>query len=317
MLSNDDLSYVLCSEGMKHADLGRLPELDPSLVSAFLRTVEAGTVSEAARQLGVVQPALSRQLQRLERQTGLSLFARGGPRLRLTHTGEAFLPVARRLLAEHRAAGQAVQMLAAGRLESVRFAAPGTTLVDVVIPFVATLSEDAPRAEVVETDLDDSLVQAVAHHDLVVMPSAPPDSVASLALLEAPVWAYVAPHHRWAGRGRISVEDLADERLVVPSRSFKSRRVLDGALEVAGLTVPEVTEVNSGRVAQALVATGAGVAVVTEDPAFDLVPLHLEARGDDLAVGLHAAWAPDHYGVATLRALAQDLQGWLRDRYRG
>ncbi|MGJ5591141.1 LysR family transcriptional regulator [Micrococcus lylae] len=302
---------------MKHTDLGRLPELDPSLVSAFLRTVEAGTVSEAARQLGVVQPALSRQLQRLERQTGLSLFARGGPRLRLTHTGEAFVPVARRLLAEHRAAGQAVQMLAAGRLESVRFAAPGTTLVDVVIPFVATLSEDAPRAEVVETDLDDSLAQAVAHHDLVVMPSTPPDTVASLALVDAPVWAYVAPHHRWAGRGRISVDDLTGERLVVPSRSFKSRRVLDGALEVAGLTVPEVTEVNSGRVAQALVATGAGVAVVTEDPAFDLVPLHLAARGADLAVGLHAAWAPDHYGEATLRALAQQLQGWLRDRYRG
>ena len=302
---------------MRHAELDRLPELDPQLASAFLRTVEAGTVSEAARQLGVVQPALSRQLQRLERQTGLQLFARGGPRLRLTHTGEAFVPVARRLLAEHRAAGQAVQMLAAGRLESVRFAAPGTTLVDIVIPFVATLSEDAPRAEVVETDLDDSLVQAVAHHDLVVMPSTPPDSVASLALLEAPVWAYVAPHHRWAGRSRVGVHELAEERLVVPSRSFKSRRVLDGALEVAGLTVSEVAEVNSGRVAQALVATGAGVAVVTEDPAFDLVPLRLESRGADLSVGLHAAWAPDHYGEPTLRALAADLQRWLRSRYRG
>lgn len=295
----------------------RLPELDPQLVSAFLRTVEAGTVSEAARRLGVVQPALSRQLQRLERKTGLSLFARGGTRLTLTHTGEAFLPVARRLLAEHRAAGQAVQMLAAGRLESVRFAAPGTTLVDVVIPFVATLPEGAPRAEVVETDLDDSLLQAVARHDLVVMPSTPPESVASLALVDAPVWAYVAPHHRWARRGRIRVDELPEERLVVPSRSFKSRRVLDGALEVAGLTVPEETEVNSGRVAQALVATGAGVAVVTEDPAFDLVPLRLEAGGADLAVGLHAAWAPDHYGAEMLHALAADLQRWVRARYTG
>lgn len=299
----------------------RLPRLDPQLVATFLRTVQAGTVSEAARQSGMVQPAVSRQLQRLERQTGLSLFARGGARLSLTRSGEAFVPVARRLLAEHRAAGQAVQLLASGRLQTVRFAAPGTTLVDVVIPFVATLPQDAPHADVVEVGLDDSWLQAVALHDLVVMPSSPPPQVASLPLVHVPVWAYVAPDHPWAGRGRIGLEELTRERLVVPSRSFKSRRVLDGALEAAGLSVPQLTEANSGRVAQALVATGAGVAVVTEDPAFGLVPLRLEADGGpgatavDLTVALWVAWAADHYAADTLHGLADDLQRWSRHRY--
>lgn len=94
-----------------------------------------------------------------------------------------------------------------------------------------------------------------------------------------PVWAYVAPGHRWAPRadadGAVALTELAEEPLTLPARSFKARRVLDGAFEVAGLGPCAVTEANSGRVAQALVATGAGAAVVTEDPAFDLVPLRI------------------------------------------
>lgn len=291
--------------------------MEERLLRAFVTVAEAGTVSAAAQRLDLVQSALSRQLQRLQRELHLPLFARVGGRLELTTAGEAFLPVARQVLGAHRRAEQAARTLAAGRLAEMAIAAPGTTLIDVVLPFVAALGEDDPRPRVAETQLDDSLQDAVARHDLVVMPTAPPPTVRALHLMDLPVWAYVAPGHAWAGRAEVGLAELVTARVVAPARSFMARRVLDGAVAVAGLSAPELTEANSGRVAQALVAAGAGVAVVTEDPAFDLVPLRVLLDGRPLTVGLHAAWRADHFAAETLAAVAASLQDFVRTRYAG
>ncbi|MFL0421408.1 LysR family transcriptional regulator [Micrococcus luteus] len=289
--------------------------MEEKLLRAFVTVAEVGTVSGAAIRLDLVQSALSRQLQRLQRELRLPLFARVGGRLELTTAGEAFLPVAREVLVAHRRAEQAARALASGRLTDVAVAAPGTTLIDVVLPFVATFGEEDPRPRVAETQLDDSLLDAVARHDLVVMPTVPPPSVASLPLMDLPVWAYVAPGHPWAGRTRVSLDDLVAQPVVAPARTFMARRVLDGAVAVAGLTPPALTEANSGRVAQALVATGAGVAVVTEDPAFGLTPVRVIAQGRTLTVRLHAAWREDHFAAETLEAIARRLQAFVWDRY--
>lgn len=94
-----------------------------------------------------------------------------------------------------------------------------------------------------------------------------------------------------------------------------SRRVLDGAVDVAGLTVPQIVETNSGRVAQALVAAGNGVAVVTEDAYFGLKPAKITVQGGILSVWLHAGWRPDHYALEQVQALAEQLADFAQARY--
>lgn len=58
------------------------------LMQTFVRVVEAGSLSAAARQLGTTQPTVSRRLQALERQLGQPLVQRSTHALRLTETGE-------------------------------------------------------------------------------------------------------------------------------------------------------------------------------------------------------------------------------------
>ena len=53
----------------------------------FVTVADAGSVSRAAVQLQVTQPALSRQLRDLESELGLPLFDRVGRRLHLTAEG--------------------------------------------------------------------------------------------------------------------------------------------------------------------------------------------------------------------------------------
>lgn len=54
---------------------------------AFLVTAEEGSLSAAARALGLAQPTLSRQVDALERELGVVLFERVGRRMQLTPSG--------------------------------------------------------------------------------------------------------------------------------------------------------------------------------------------------------------------------------------
>ena len=54
---------------------------------AFLATAQAGSFSAAARELGVAQPTLGRQVAALEEELGVTLFERVGKSLQLTATG--------------------------------------------------------------------------------------------------------------------------------------------------------------------------------------------------------------------------------------
>lgn len=56
----------------------------------FLAISESGTFQKAASQLGLTQPALSRQIFLLEKELGVSVLERGGRSVRLTHEGERF-----------------------------------------------------------------------------------------------------------------------------------------------------------------------------------------------------------------------------------
>ena len=70
------------------------------LMQTFIRIVEAGSLSAAARQLGTTQPTVSRRLQALEQQFGQPLIQRSTHALRLTELGERALQRAKALAAE-------------------------------------------------------------------------------------------------------------------------------------------------------------------------------------------------------------------------
>lgn len=68
----------------------RLPPLNS--LRAFEATARRGSVSAAARELGVTHGAVSHQIRALEETLGSSLFERGSRRMRLTTQGALLLP---------------------------------------------------------------------------------------------------------------------------------------------------------------------------------------------------------------------------------
>src|SRR5258706_12973048 len=72
---------------------------DLELLRAFLRIVESGTISAAARSLKLPQPTLSRHLRTLEDRAGTALLLRDTHRMRLTEAGHRLIEDARAMIA--------------------------------------------------------------------------------------------------------------------------------------------------------------------------------------------------------------------------
>jgi DNA-binding transcriptional LysR family regulator len=282
----------------------------------FLAVADSGSVTAAATSLHVAQPSLSRQLRGFEQELGIRLFDRGGGRLRLSAGGRQFLPVAREVLSRAADAREVAASIAAGRLEQIRIAAPGTTIADVIAPFLATLSPDDPLPTVwaeVPRAIYDTLQRGA---DLVVGTEPPPARLGSVAVADLPVWAYVPAGHPWFRRDEVDLAELPTERLLVLTDDFHPRRALDRAAAEARVGYGEVLEFDAAVIAQALAAAGRGVAVVSDDPRFDLHGLRiLGARRKPVHISLYAAWDPGHHAAAGLAGLAHRLSAFCIDRY--
>ena len=92
-----------------------MSNLDWNQLKAFLETAETGSLSAAARKLGLTQPTLSRQVAAIEQRMGVTLFERVGKAMALTPTGLDLLEHARAM----GAAAEALGLAATGRSQAV------------------------------------------------------------------------------------------------------------------------------------------------------------------------------------------------------
>ncbi|HVJ43897.1 MAG TPA: LysR family transcriptional regulator [Dongiaceae bacterium] len=129
-------------------------------MDAFIRVVETGSFSAAARQLRVGQPAVSKTIAQLEDRLGVRLLLRSSRRLTPTEAGQTFYEHAKRSLEaadEAEAAARGANAELSGRL---RFCAPVTFARLQIVPHLsAFLAEHAKLG--IEAVLDDRTVDLV------------------------------------------------------------------------------------------------------------------------------------------------------------
>jgi DNA-binding transcriptional LysR family regulator len=289
--------------------------VDLASLRTFVAIADTGSVTAAAQRLRIAQPSLSRQLRRFEREVGLTLFDRSERRLVLSAAGHRFLPIARDLVTRAELAREAAASLREGALSTVVISTPGTTLTDIIAPFLATWRPDDPVARVWE-ELPSAIYSALARGaDLAVGTDPPPAHLAQVAVATLPVWAYVTVADPWATRSSVTLSELVGRRLLVLGAAQHARAALDRALARERLPMDHVIEFGSPAVAQAVAAAGRGVAVLSDDPRFDLVPVRIDQASGPLVIDLYAAWSAGHHAAAPIHALAERLRTFSRERY--
>ena len=283
----------------------------------FVAVVDAGSITRGAQAVRVAQPSLSRQLRQLEDELGESLFDRSGGRAQLTAAGRVLVPLARDLVSRADRAAEIMRGLTEPDHLSLRLVAPEVTVADIVAPFLALLPTSSPVIDVREALPAAVYAQVIAGAaDVGITSGPPPRQLDKRLIVHFPIWAYVHDQHRWARRRSVSITELAREPLIVLGLEHGTRRLLDTAMADAGVSYAVAAETNVTQVAQALAASGRGVAVVSDDARYDLHGVRIrEADGTEMRVPLFGAWDPSHYGATAIATLVDELATYSKDRY--
>lgn len=145
-------------------------------MAVFARVVEAGSFSQAGRQLGLSKSAVSKAVARLEDHLGTRLINRTTRKLSLTETGRAFYEGCRRMLDEAEAAERAVTHLADAPRGVLRVNAPMSFGIRHLSPGLGAFMAAYPELEV-DLTLEDRRVDLVEEgYDLAIRIGVMPDS---------------------------------------------------------------------------------------------------------------------------------------------
>ena len=287
---------------------------------AFARAGALGSYTAAARSLGVSPSAVSKSVQRLERQLGISLFTRTTRSLALTPEGRQLHERAMKLLLDAEEIGQAVSAVRAEPSGTLRIATSLPMGLHLLAPCLPAFRKQYPKVTI-ELRLDDQYVDIVEQGiDIAIRLGELADSrLVSRHLAPLRLCAFAAPGYL-AARGTPShPRELAAHETV--NLRFRSTGQLFhwpfrlGDREIDMLPSSGVVVDASEAVIATLVA-GGGIGIVAE---FIAAP-HV-ARGDlvpvlaDHAVeryGITALWPESRRGNPAVRAFVDHLQGSAR-----
>ena len=192
----------------------------------------------AAEELRLSQPAITGQIHALEEELETPLFDRSGGRVTLTPQGEILLDYADRL---HQLSEKALQALttASGRTAGSLSIGASQTIGQYLLPYLlAGFLKKCPEIALSTSggNTEEVLEALAAHHVDIALIEGPAmrSDVKTEPFLEDHMVLVVSSGHPWAG-SRIALTDLLDSPLLARERGSGSRRVVEGALEQAGL----------------------------------------------------------------------------------
>jgi DNA-binding transcriptional LysR family regulator len=236
-------------------------------LAIFHAVAQAGSMTLGAERLDISQPAVSKQVQELERALGVHLFDRIGRRVRLSQAGEILAEYARRLFALADEAEQAMRDVRAagrGRLAIGASTTIGTFLLPGVVaefwrryPGVELLvrieNTEQVHRRLAGLELDLGLTEGLIEEEELEAEVFHQDELVLIA----------APGHRLAGQTQVALREVREEPFILREPGSGTRAVEERALARLKLPVRAVMALGSTEAIKRVVAEGVGLAIVS------------------------------------------------------
>lgn len=250
---------------------------------AFCQAARLGSVSRAAEALYLSQPAVTLQLQALERELGVRLLERSGRRLTLTREGQELYELARPLVEGidglEAAFRERLKGLDAGELN----VAAGSSTILYLLPRIV----EAFRARHPEVRLKLHNVTGAGGLDLLRTDGV---DLAVGSMLDVPADLSYEPVYRFepmlitprehplAARPEIALQDLSPYGLILPPQRLTTYRLVDLVFQQNRVPYTVALEVGGWEVIKQYVAMGLGISIVTSICLTDADRARLAAR---------------------------------------
>jgi DNA-binding transcriptional LysR family regulator len=247
-------------------------DLDLRLVRSFLAVADELHFGRAAEELGIAQPVLSQQVQRLERQLGVTLLARTSRSVALTPAGVALRDRGRALLRQADAGLDEVARIARGEVGRLDIGMVHSTVaIDAEhggpVEGIRRFRARHPGVEVrVREGFTVDLMDALRRGELDVAVVRDPDPMPGTQLVEIvtePFVAVVPAAHPLAAADEVDPALLADEPFVFPPRRASEDAYRRNLAPVAerGRLIRVVQEGSTWTMIVQVVGAGLGVTI--------------------------------------------------------
>jgi molybdate transport repressor ModE-like protein len=242
--------------------------MDLLLMRSLVAVAQHGAITEAARSLGLTQPALSRRIQQLESEIGAPLLERSRKGVALTEMGQLVEQESRVLI--ERYARLKEQVSAHQRLEAgiVRIGGGATAIEFVVPPAIAQFQaahpairfrvKEAGSREVEEDVLDERLELGI-----VTLPTRSSE-LEVRPIRDDRIVVVAAKHHPLARRRQVTARSLAGQDYIGFEGGSAIRHIIDRALRDLGVEMNVVMELRSIPAMLRMVETTDSLAFVSE-----------------------------------------------------
>ncbi len=175
-----------------------------------------GTLSRAAEELHITQPALSRSMRKLEATTGMQLFNRDGKHLSLNKTGEVAVRYARRILEDEDDMLEQMQAMDR-RLNGIAFGSCAPLPLARLTPALET--EYPEKAITTRMEAEDEVLLRGLHDrkfQIIVLHTQPDDhSLFCQRYIKESLYLYVPTAHPLASKKSVTFNDMAQYQIVV------------------------------------------------------------------------------------------------------
>ena len=215
----------------------------------FLAAAHLQNFTNAADALHITQPTLSHQIKQLEEEIGCNLFDRVGRSVRLTQAGELFWEYAKRMVQEVDSATDAIHDLGNLRHGKLTIGVFSSFSASLLPPILAHFSAAYPgiRITVLELptgEMEKRLREGELNFGIAYGPPAG-DQVMAEELFKEQLALVVGRLHPLFGKPTVHMEELSDYGLIMLTREYISRGLVEAAFAASGFKPRVAMEMNS------------------------------------------------------------------------
>lgn len=242
----------------------------------FVRIVELGSFSKAAKELYVAQPALSTQITNLEAELGTQLLSRSVRGVSATDAGKSLYLYAQSILRQIEMLKEEVSSQSDQPKGPVVIGLPPSVSSVLAVPLITQIRHDSPQIQlkIVESlsgHLEDLVSTGKIEMGLLFHDEEPTKdasrkierAVGRVAIMKEELLVFTSPNHSLAAETPVSAADVSKMDLFLPGPANITRQIIERHFESKGLKPKIAVELDSLPTIHALVSAGLGATILS------------------------------------------------------
>lgn len=266
MIENHKIQSLIFTYSLGLADNWEMRPYTLKQIHTFIEVAKENSISKAADNLFVTQPAISMQIKQLEDVFGIPLIEPLGRNIQLTSAGKAFLDQALTVMSElkdleaimagHRNLGGGVIYL--GIVSTTKYFVP---------MLLVEFHKLFPGIEVIlKIDNRENILAMLARNevDLVIMGRVPKEmACVAVPFVTNPMAIVSSPSHPFSRRKQLKFSDLADQEFVVREMGSGTRQAMERLFHENQTPLKIAMEMPSNETIKQAVMAGMGLSFLS------------------------------------------------------